>query len=350
MTENEWKRETDGPTMLGVVADRLTPRKWALMACAVVRRVLPLLPEPRFAEAVDFVERHHPQAGNAALDAWRQLVNAEVAGARLEAEREQLAVVSACDPSSAGSGFEEEVGDQPNPPVPLYQEASLQAAESVSAAIQAAEHAATAVQLLLFSATNSDRLEVSRRAVFDAMNWSGTAGVLASVALDLKRKADDIADRVTPRNARLLYGKASGMVELVDEVIEQKTARMTEDKESVENIALAHILREQLGNPFRPSRFEPAWRTETVLALAEGIEADRAFDRMPILADALEEAGCDERPMLDHLRGPGPHARGCWVLDLILNREPDLFDLPPLTESPRCMRLGPHTRPADGMA
>jgi hypothetical protein len=87
-----------------------------------------------------------------------------------------------------------------------------------------------------------------------------------------------------------------------------------------------------------------------VLALAEGIEADRAFDRMPILADALEEAGCDERPMLDHLHGPGPHARGCWVLDLILNREPDLFALPPLTESPRRMKLGPHTRPADGMA
>ncbi len=113
---------------------------------------------------------------------------------------------------------------------------------------------------------------------------------------------------------------------------------------------LAHILREQLGNPFRPYRLETTWRTETVLALAEGIEADRAFDRMPILADALEEAGCDERPMLDHLRGPGPHARGCWVLDLILNREPDLFALPPLTESPRRMKLGPHTRPADGMA
>ena len=92
---------------------------------------------------------------------------------------------------------------------------------------------------------------------------------------------------------------------------------------------LAPVLREQLGNPFRPYRCEPEWRTETVLALASAIEADRAFDRMPILADALEEAGCDERPMLDHLRGSGPHARGCWVLDLILNRDPDLFGQTP---------------------
>jgi hypothetical protein len=113
---------------------------------------------------------------------------------------------------------------------------------------------------------------------------------------------------------------------------------------------LREFLREQLGNPFRPYHFDPAWRTETVLALATGIDADRAFDRMPILADALEEAGCDERGMLDHLRGTGPHARGCWVLDLILNREPHLFAQPPLVPATRGTQLGPFTPPREDIA
>lgn len=113
---------------------------------------------------------------------------------------------------------------------------------------------------------------------------------------------------------------------------------------------LASVLREQLGNPFRPYPFDPRWRTETVVALASAIEADRAFDRMPILADALEEAGCDWPELLAHCRDNPSHAPGCWVLDLILDREPELFALPPLVPTPRRMRLGPFTPPPEGMA
>ncbi len=79
-----------------------------------------------------------------------------------------------------------------------------------------------------------------------------------------------------------------------------------------------HLLRDIFGNPFRPVIVEPQWLTETVLALAAGIYADRAFDRMPILADALEEAGCDHADILTHCREDGPHVRGCWVVDLVL--------------------------------
>jgi hypothetical protein len=74
------------------------------------------------------------------------------------------------------------------------------------------------------------------------------------------------------------------------------------------------------GNPFRPVTFSDSWRTETAVALATGIYAERAFDRLPILADALEEAGCDDADVLNHLRGPGPHARGCWVVDGVLGK------------------------------
>jgi hypothetical protein len=83
---------------------------------------------------------------------------------------------------------------------------------------------------------------------------------------------------------------------------------------------IAARLRDIFGNPFRPVAFNPAWLTSTVLALARGIYDERAFDRMPILADALQDAGCDNDDILTHCRGPGPHVRGCWVVDLVLGK------------------------------
>jgi hypothetical protein len=62
----------------------------------------------------------------------------------------------------------------------------------------------------------------------------------------------------------------------------------------------------------------PAWLTSNVVAIAQGIYAERAFDRMPILADALEDAGCDNADVLNHCREAGVHVRGCWVVDLLL--------------------------------
>lgn len=78
--------------------------------------------------------------------------------------------------------------------------------------------------------------------------------------------------------------------------------------------------RDILGHPSRPSAIEPAWVTPTVVGLAEGIYAERAFDRLPILADALQDAGCEHVDILSHCRGPGPHVRGCWVVDLLLGK------------------------------
>jgi hypothetical protein len=65
---------------------------------------------------------------------------------------------------------------------------------------------------------------------------------------------------------------------------------------------------------------DPSWLTSTVVALAEGIHQERAFDRLPILADALQDAGCDNDDILNHCRQPGEHVRGCWVVDLLTGR------------------------------
>jgi hypothetical protein len=82
----------------------------------------------------------------------------------------------------------------------------------------------------------------------------------------------------------------------------------------------ARFLRDIFGNPFRTVAIDPSWLTSTVVSLAEGIYTDRAFDRLTILADALQDAGCDDPDILDHCRGPGPHVRGCWVVDLVLGK------------------------------
>jgi len=80
------------------------------------------------------------------------------------------------------------------------------------------------------------------------------------------------------------------------------------------------------GVPHRNRRIhievDPSWRTSDVVALANGIYDERAFDRMPFLADALQEAGCDNDDILNHLRDPNAtHVRGCWALDLVLGKE-----------------------------
>jgi hypothetical protein len=79
------------------------------------------------------------------------------------------------------------------------------------------------------------------------------------------------------------------------------------------------LLRDIFGNPFRPVAFSPAWRTDTAVSLARGMYDSREFAAMPILADALQDAGCEDEQILHHCRDANQvHVRGCWVCDLVL--------------------------------
>jgi hypothetical protein len=87
--------------------------------------------------------------------------------------------------------------------------------------------------------------------------------------------------------------------------------------------AQCDLLREVFGNPFRPVSFDPAWRSwegGAVPQLAEEIHLNRNFDELPILADALEDAGCRVQAVLEHLRDGGAHVPGCWVLELAMGK------------------------------
>jgi hypothetical protein len=93
------------------------------------------------------------------------------------------------------------------------------------------------------------------------------------------------------------------------------------EKEADERVAQAALLRDVFGDPYPSQVIDLAWRTPEATVLAELIYRDKALDRMPDLADALEAAGCDNPAILAHCRGPGPHVRGCWVLDGVLGKE-----------------------------
>ncbi|MBA4187256.1 MAG: hypothetical protein C0467_04475 [Planctomycetaceae bacterium] len=89
-----------------------------------------------------------------------------------------------------------------------------------------------------------------------------------------------------------------------------------------ERIAHCHLLRDVFGNPFRPVAFAAEWRTSTVVAIAQQMYESRDFSAMPILADALQDAGCDNDDILTHCRDANfVHVRGCWVVDLVLGKE-----------------------------
>jgi hypothetical protein len=93
---------------------------------------------------------------------------------------------------------------------------------------------------------------------------------------------------------------------------------------STEKAEQTHLLRDILGPlPFRPVIVDPSWLNwngGTVVRLAQSIYDDRAIDRLPVLGDALEEAGCQDPDILAHCRSGGDHIRGCWPVDLILGK------------------------------
>jgi hypothetical protein len=97
-------------------------------------------------------------------------------------------------------------------------------------------------------------------------------------------------------------------------------ARAVAWKKGATRYVLSNHLRD-IFNPFRSASVDPQWLTSTVLALAHYASESGDFSAMPILADALQDAGCEDEEMLTHCREPIEHVRGCWVVDLLLGKE-----------------------------
>lgn len=153
--------------------------------------------------------------------------------------------------------------------------------------------------------------------------WAGVADIVAIG----ERHADGAALRGEIEQARSRAGRAGGKqavwVTVCDDITHAVRPVFSHEFAALESHVggYVHRLHDIFGNPFRPAEFDPAWRSEVALALATGIHVENAFDRLPVLADALEEAGCDAADILSHCRGEGSHVRGCWAVDLVLDKQ-----------------------------
>lgn len=109
------------------------------------------------------------------------------------------------------------------------------------------------------------------------------------------------------------------LIDLFSAIANSTGSAMPAERRDDEKEWQCWLVREVFGNPFRPVDFAP-WQTDTAVALARQMYDQNDFSAMPILADALQDAGCDNLNVLDHCRDPGEHVCGCWVIDTLLGK------------------------------
>jgi hypothetical protein len=180
------------------------------------------------------------------------------------------------------------------------------------------------------------RDERSRAAVHMAEQYadrpSGHALLLRSRSE--ARLAEQLFDRLSRREEASDYDSARWAARAAEATVEDtgwdvarnaawSAAHALNVAATKERRAQCALLRDFFGNPFCPQAFHPAWlrwHDGCVIKMAQSIYQERRFQELPILADALEEAGCVNEMILWHCREPGEHARGCWVLDAVLGK------------------------------
>jgi hypothetical protein len=333
MTESDWLAGKPADEMLEAVADRLTARRWRLLGAAFARKLWELLPTEPLRDAVEFVERTDP-ISPADAAAWQERIAGAsddlIAQAR-DAIRGPVRGVEALAPADPDVAPE-------YPSEVLHRAAVGFAQGAIHNAGEAVTFAADAIRLL-FDEPGPEAFDQLLDAMKEADSFHASARQSVVNARKMSEEGDAYADRYVPRNARLDMAKAEETVRRLEQGGEDDPVAK---RDRLYNKLLARYLQELAGNPFRAFRFDPRWRTSTVLDLARTIRDDRAFDRMPILADALLDADCDEEAVLRHCRGTEKHAgekpqhlRGCWVLDLILAPDDPLFTAGPVSARKR---------------
>jgi hypothetical protein len=186
------------------------------------------------------------------------------------------------------------------------------------------------------SATDAERrfvravaLEASRE-ILTSGGGDSAADMAASAVCYAVEADEDFHDPPEADEFTAGWGAAYCAVESVIHGVQRLPSRaawtkLQEQTRQVERAVQAALLRDIFGNPFRTVTVDPswlAWHGGTVVRLAEAIYEERRFADLPVLADALEEAGCTDEDILGHLRQQeAVHERGCWALDLLLEKE-----------------------------
>jgi hypothetical protein len=168
-------------------------------------------------------------------------------------------------------------------------------------------------------------LEEFRRSFGDVHRDEIDQTLPPEVAEAVTRPSAGDAAEETVVDLRHVVAEMRELAALAEEADEAWAKALSAEASGAGSVEQAALLRDVIANPFRPSpAIDPAWLAwngGTLKTLASAIYEQQRFQDLPILADALEDAGCAEASLLDHLRGPGPHVRGCWAVDLLLGKE-----------------------------
>jgi hypothetical protein len=291
MTEQQWLKCTDPPLMLKAMADRAkqdtqaqppSQRKLRLFAVACCRRISHLFPDDRCRRAVEVAEREADgQATPAESDTARHEAIEVICRFGVRADR--ASGDPYCDIGDYLSSLE---GWRDR-----YQQLCQEEAE-----------AAETVQL------DHSHCESTRAA----------AAVAACDTLRLMHGYSSIGSCLGRAASAVHFSRLPPPECDPDDYEGDHYQKYVRDREEL--VAQRALVDCVFGNPFRPAAIDPAWQTTTVITLARQMYEARDFSAMPILADALQDAGCENADVLDHCRGGGPHTCGCWVLDLLLGK------------------------------
>jgi hypothetical protein len=174
-------------------------------------------------------------------------------------------------------------------------------------------HALAVAEAFADGATGEDRLHAAWLAATEVSDTSQ-----GSVWQRTAARAAEAAAAGRPEDAAAEASRRSGVAAALASPQHSVVSRQRRERHA----SLLHCV---VGNPFRPApALDPswaAWNGGTVAKLAAAIYDGRRFADLPILADALEDAGCADAAILAHCRGGGEHVRGCWVVDLLTGRE-----------------------------
>ncbi len=167
--------------------------------------------------------------------------------------------------------------------------------------------AADALQLSLYNPETAGNNSLSRMRRVAAMS--------AMTAAALVLPSEPVEDKTTDFSSAFWWAHEIVMFRVEEQFHPNRS------KEEFRHQCL--LVRDIFGNPFRPvpvAHSWLAWNNGAIVQLAKAIYDGRRFEDMPVLAKALESAGCKDAEILGHCRGPGPHARGCWLIDLLLGK------------------------------
>ncbi len=325
MTEADWLSADDPFPLISFAAPRMTERQRRLFAAACCRRIWHLLTDDRLRELVELSER---------------CAEGRVSRAELQAAADALPrpghQLPPPPPTLPTSPWE------PGTPDPVQYRTfhfgpgpqALRIGSGIVNFRELPRWCQEAYRSAL-AAANADPYSAARDAAAEY------AFEQASETHPLHARIEQLQDRISQAVKRIEDLRWRGADRAADEQavalrqteteVEAEIIRLRQeimsDADSArtrvsveERAAQAGLLRCAVGNPFREVVFRPEWASSTADGLARGMYESRDFAAMPILADALEDAGCDDTLVLRHCRDEGPHARGCWVVDRVLRK------------------------------